>query len=198
MEVMTHVPTLRKRRRTKEYVVSQAKLKLLDKLLGDKTHGDNSGDNQYNNNGDNQRSNNGDNQCNLNGDNKDNPNGVSQLRENHSGDNNSGANSRCNTLLESFQEVNTQEFHNKACIQESHNKVCIQEFQDKEHKEFILKDLRFLKSHSDHRFHSPFAHKCLKFQFNNPSQYQYNPSHSLNHNHSHNLNLSHNHSRPTQ
>merc|ERR1719328_590309 len=107
---MTHVPTLRKRRHTKEYVVSQAKLKLLDKLLGDKTHGDNSGDNQCNNNGDNQ--------CNLNGDNKDNPSGVSQLRENHSGDN-SGVNSRRNTLLESFQEASTQEFHNKVCIQES-------------------------------------------------------------------------------
>merc|ERR1719328_954302 len=155
---MTHVPTLRKRRHTKEYVVSQAKLKLLDKLLGDKTHGDNSGDNQYNNNGDNQCSNNGDNQCNLNGDNKDNPNGVSQLRENHSGVDNNGVNSRRNTLLEYFQEVNTQEFHNKVCIQESHNRVCILEFQDKEHKEFILKDLKFLKSHNDHSHNLNLSH----------------------------------------
>merc|ERR1719323_2125904 len=125
---MTHVPTRRKRRHTKEYVVSQAKLKLLDKLLGDKMHGDNSGHNQYNSNGDNQCSNNGDNQCNLNGGNKDKPNGVSRLRESHNGDN-SGVNSRRNTLLESFQEVSIQESHNKVCIQESHSKVYIQEFQ---------------------------------------------------------------------
>merc|ERR1711963_274080 len=149
MEATTHVPTQKIRPHTKGYVVLQAKLKLLDKLLGEIMHGDISGDNQHSNNGGSRYSNNGDNQCNHSGDNQGNPNVVSQLNESLNGDNQPAAYTQVsnnpNTLLESFQVACQAE----VCIQESHNKVCIQVFRDKEHKEFTLKDLRFHKSRSD-------------------------------------------------
>merc|ERR1711963_48003 len=89
MEATTHVPTQKIRPHTKGYVVLQAKLKLLDKLLGEIMHGDISGDNQHNNNGGSRY----------------NPNGVSQRNVSLSGDNQPAAYTQVsnnpNTLLES-------------------------------------------------------------------------------------------------
>merc|ERR1711963_1237698 len=100
MEATTHVPTQKIRPHTKGYVVLQAKLKLLDKLLGEIMHGDISGDNQHNNNGGSRYNNNGDNQCNHSGDNQ--PAAYTQVSNNP------------NTLLESFQVACQAE----VCIQE--------------------------------------------------------------------------------